>query len=168
MQMMYPIIGNRSNVALALGFGFASQNYYINQLITTTPESIGFSPIPDSVSYRKYKLNTNYLTIPLELRIRTNPDPHYRRSFKIYPGFRLGGLVNGHTKYVGDDLNTGEQIKVKEYHIRHLEKLNYGLTLRIGYGKIMLHGYYSLTELFDKTYTGSIHPFEVGLSLVLF
>jgi hypothetical protein len=168
IQMMYPILGKRSNVAMAIGFGYASQNYYLDQMVQIDNDKVAFTPIPDSISFKKYKINTNYLTLPLELRIRTNPDPHYRRSFKIYPGFRLGALVNFQTKYIGRDLQTQEPIKEKKYYTKHIEKLNYGVSLRVGYGKIMVHGYYSLNQLFDDTFDGSITPIELGLSIVLF
>lgn len=168
LQMMYPVIGKRSNVAMALGFGFASQNYFLDHFLISNHDGVWFTPIPDSLDYRKYKISTNYLTLPVELRIRTNPDKHYRRSFKIYPGFRIGGLVNVHTKYIGQDPQTLEHIKVKAYHIRHIDKLNYGITLRIGYGKIMAHGYYALNPLFDAETIEPVYPVELGISIVLF
>ncbi|MGE4287655.1 MAG: outer membrane beta-barrel protein [Salinivirgaceae bacterium] len=168
LQMMYPILGNRSNVALALGFGYAVQNYYLDHFLHTNTTDAWFTKIPDNLSYSKYKLTTNYLTIPFELRIRTNPDALYRRSFKIYPGFRAGYLVNVHTKYVGESPDTGEDIKIKEYHIKRINPLSYGPTIRIGYGKLMLHGYYSLSGLFDSVTLNPLNTYEVGLSIVLF
>ncbi|MGD9992786.1 MAG: outer membrane beta-barrel protein [Salinivirgaceae bacterium] len=168
LQMMYPILGNRSNVALALGFGYAVQNYYLDHFLHTNTDDAWFTQIPEDLSYSKYKLTTNYLTLPFELRIRTNPDPQYRRSFKIYPGFRAGFLINVHTKYVGESPDTGEDIKVKEYHIKQISPFSYGPTIRIGYGKLMLHGYYSLTNLFDAVSLNPVNAYEVGLSIVLF
>jgi len=124
MQMMYPIIGNRSNVALAIGFGFASQSYFLTSFVKSNSDSAWFKPIPDTISYHKYKISTNYITFPIEFRFRTNPDANYRRSFKVYPGFRIGGLVNFHSKYVGEDPQTLEPIKVKEYYLRHMNQFD--------------------------------------------
>jgi hypothetical protein len=168
LQMMYPILGNRSNVAFAMGFGYAVQNYYLDHFLHTNTDDAWFTPIPEDLEYSKYKLTTNYLTLPFELRIRTNPDAQYRRSFKIYPGFRAGYIINVHTKYVGDSPETGEYIKIKEYHIKKLNPFSYGPTIRIGYGKLMVHGYYSLSNLFDSETLGPINTYEVGLSIVLF
>jgi len=168
LQMMYPFIGNKSNVALAIGFGLASQNYYLKEYIFTNANSLWFTPIPDTIHYSKYKLNTNFLTIPLELRIRTNPNNPNRLSFKFYPGFRAGIMINVHTKYVGRDLDSNEKIKEKSFDIKHMSKFNYGLSLRVGYGKFMIHGYYSLVGLIDSGKGPDITPIEAGISIILF
>ncbi|MBI9068726.1 MAG: PorT family protein [Salinivirgaceae bacterium] len=168
LQMMYPIIGNNSNVAFAVGFGFSSQNYYLKEYISFNNDSIWFTPIPDSINYKKYKLSTNYITIPVELRFRTNPRGLSRRSFKIYPGFRAGMLVNVHTKYLGKDFETDEKIKEKEYNLKHINRIDYGPTLRIGYGKFMVHGYYSLVNLFEENKGPELTPIEVGVNIILF
>lgn len=167
-QMMYPIIGNKSNVALALGFGLASQNYYLKEFIHTNQDSLWFVSIPDSIDYVKYKLNTNYLTLPIEFRIRTNPDKITRRSFKIYPGFRAGMLINVHTKYIGHDLENGERIKEKHFDLKHLAKFDYGVSLRVGYGKFMMHTYYSLSGLIEPGKGPKLTPIEMGISVILF
>ncbi len=168
LQMMYPIIGNKSNVAFAVGFGLACQNYYLSEYIFTNPDSLWFVPIPDTINYKKYKLNTNYLTIPIELRIRTNPNKETRNSFKIYPGFRVGVMINKHTKYIGRDLQNSGRIKKKEFDIKHIAMFDYGLSLRVGYGKFLFHGYYSLSELVDEGKGPTIKPFEIGITVILF
>jgi len=168
IQMMYPIIGNKSNFAIAAGFGLACQNYYLKEFIHTNSDSLWFVPIPDTINYKKYKLNTNYLTIPIEFRIRTNPNKENRTSFKIYPGFRAGVLVNVHTKYIGRDLANNEKTKVKLFNIKHVAKFDYGLTLRIGYGKILFHSYYSLTQLIEPNKGPVITPVEFGITVILF
>ncbi len=167
-QMMYPIIGTKSNVAMAMGFGLASQNYFLKEYIFTNSDSIWFLPIPDTINYSKYKINTNYLTVPLELRIRTNPSKETRRSFKIYAGIRVGMLINVHTKYIGTNLDTGEKIKEKRFDIEHISKFNYGVTFRVGYGKFLFHSYYSLSQLVEQNKGPKITPFELGVSLILF
>lgn len=168
IQMMYPIIGNKYNFAIAAGFGLASQNYYLKEFIHTNSDSLWFVSIPDTINYKKYKLNTNYLTIPIEFRIRTNPNKETRRSFKIYPGFRAGILVNVHTKYIDHDLENNEKIKVKLFNIKHIACFDYGLTLKIGYGKFLFHTYYSLTQLIEPSKGPAITPVEIGVTVILF
>jgi hypothetical protein len=168
IQMMYPLIGNKSNVALALGFGLASQNYYLDKFIKPNQDSLFFVTIPDTIDYVKYKLNTNYLTLPVEFRIRTNPNKTNRRSFKIYPGFRAGMMINVHTKYIGHDLESDERIKEKSFDLKHIAKFDYGVSLRVGYGKIMMHTYYSLSDLIEPGKGPKLTPVEVGVSVILF
>ncbi len=166
-QMMYPVLGNKSNTAVAIGFGIACQNYYLNSFINYNNDSLWFTEIPDSLNYSKYKLNTNYITIPVEIRFRTNPNDN-NKSYKIYAGFRAGMLINSHTKYVGRDPVTDEKIKEKQFYIKHIEQFDYGVTLRVGLGKFMLNGYYSLSTLFTPDKCCTITPIEIGATIVLF
>lgn len=168
VQMMYPILGSKSNVALAIGFGAAFQNYFIDKFIQTTDDSLHFVAIPDSLDYNSYKLNTNYLTVPIEIRFRTNPSGLSRLSTKIYPGFRVAYLINSKTKYVGRDKDSGNKIKEKEFFIDHIPQFDYGVSLKVGRGRFLLHSYYSLSTLFSGASQGSVVPFEVGLTIILF
>lgn len=166
--MMYPIIGNKSNVAFAIGFGAAFQNYYLDQFIVTSPDSVHFTPIPDSLNYKLYKLNTNYLTIPIEVRFRTNPTGISRLSTKIYLGFRVGYLINSKTKFVRWDEQTKKKIKEKEFYISHIPNFDYGMSLKVGRGRFLVHSYYSLSTLFNESAISKIVPIEIGLTLFLF
>ncbi len=167
LQMMYPVLGNKSNTALAIGFGLACQNYYLNSFINYNNDSLWFTEIPDSLNCTKYKLNTNYITVPIEIRFRTNPNNN-NKSYKIYAGFRAGMLINSHTKYVGKNPLTNEKIKEKQFYIKHIEKFDYGVTIRIGLGKFMLNGYYSLSTLFTPDKCCTVTPYEIGATIVLF
>lgn len=168
LNMMYPIIGNRSQVAFAAGFGLACQNYYTKSMIQYNGDSIWFTPIPDSLDSKKYKLSTTYLTFPIEIRFRTNKNES-NKSFKIYGGFRGGIMINNHTKYEGrDPQNNNEKIKTKTFYVKHFNLIDYGPTLRIGYGKFMVNGYYSLSSLFAKGEGPELIPFEFGFSIILF
>jgi len=167
LQFMQAIVGVKSNVALAAGFGWANQNYYLNNFVNTNSDSIWFTQIADSLNHKKYKLNTNYLIIPIELRFRSNPDAE-SKSYKLYVGFRAGLMINSHTKYVGNDRFTDKRIKEKQYNIKHLEPIDYGVTLRFGKGDFMLNGYYSLSNLFLKEKGYELTPVEIGLTIVLF
>lgn len=167
LQLMAPIIGNKKNIALASGIGWANQNYYLNNFVNTNSDSVWFTQIPDSLNHKKYKLNTNYLIIPVELRFRTNPDAE-SKSYKLYLGFRAGLMINSHTKYVGNDRFTDKRIKEKQYNIEHLSPIDYGVTLRMGKGDFMINGYYSLSSLFLKEKGYELTPIEIGVTIVLF
>jgi len=46
LNMMYPLLGNRSHVAFAAGFGLACQNYYTDAMIQYNSDSLWFTKIP--------------------------------------------------------------------------------------------------------------------------
>src|SRR5436190_15054478 len=119
------------NVAFGWGIGFSSQNFHTNAAYfqDDIADTSGFVPIPDSIEYDLNKLSLNYLDIPLELRFRTNANAKGNR-LKLALGFKLGVLLNAHMKF--DDGDNKE----KNYHLKNIPDLHYGLTARLGFGHI--------------------------------
>lgn len=152
----------QGNVALAWGLGFSSQNVHSN----TFPEynadqsKTFLAPFPDSVHYDLNKLSCNFIDAALELRLRTNENEN-RKRFKFSAGIKGGYLVQSHTKF--EDSNT----KIKTYDIRNLNKFQYGVIARIGYGKWGVSGYYSLVNLFSNGKGPDVVPVSIGISLAL-
>ena len=156
----------RSPISVALGFGFSSFNIHSRSSLTVDAVSGGsiFKKLPDSIDISRNKISLNYLEIPLEIRFRTRPNTK-NQSFKLALGFKAGYLIQSHTKYKGDDLNTKmvDKIKVKYFDLPNLSSWRYGITARIGYGMFNLYGFYSLQGLFTKTAPGQ--PNSQGLTI---
>lgn len=149
----------KGNVAFSWGIGFSSQNFHTNAYYVQDDnvDTSGFTPFPDSIEYDLNKLSANYLDIPLELRFRTNANVKGNR-LKLSLGFKLGVLLNAHTKF--DDGDS----KVKTYHLRNIPDLHYGLSARLGFGSIGISYFQSLTTLFGKDEGVEIHPYSIGIS----
>lgn len=151
-------------ISVALGLGFSGINMSTNlQFLQDSLGNTVLTPYPDSVfsDIKRNKLSTNYVNIPFELRYRSKPDKAYRR-WNVAAGFKFGLLVQSHFKY------ETKAIKLKTYSIDNLNLLNYGPTLRFGYGQISVYGYYSLSGLFEKGKGPEITPFNFGLVLAPF
>ncbi len=171
----------KKNVNIGFGVGLTSHNVYHNMLV-------GYNAIADSavlinyptripnnattvaddslnIEYKKNKISTTYIDVPIELRFMTNANAKGRR-FKIAVGGRVGYLINGHTKYKGGDYlyGTNTDIKLKQGIIQNINKLRYGATARIGYGNFNLFGYYALSQMFEKNKGPEIAPFSIGFS----
>ncbi len=164
---MYEVPFNKGgNFSFGIGVGFASHNYYTNAVVTRF-DSAGvnysqFSVVGDTIKDRG-KLSLNYVDLPLELRFRTNPNKK-GYQWKLAIGAKLGYLVNAHEKIIDKD-----KIKVKVYDYPNVTQWRYGVTGRIGYGKVMLSGFYSLSPLFeDGTSTQTINQFSLGISIMPF
>lgn len=165
--LMYDIaLGKSPNLSVAPGFGIATYNVFNNSLISKdTDGKTIFTQIPDSIDYKKNKLVTSYLDVPLEIRMRTKPNSKNNKSFRLAVGARVGLLINGHTKYKGKDLTGGNSdVKFKNLLVPNINKFRYGLSGRIGYGNINVFGYYSLSPLFEKDKGPEINQFSVGIS----
>jgi hypothetical protein len=157
----------KSDFSLAIGAGVTSHNFYSDGIIDTITRDGGLRPF-DKVyrgkSYEKNKISITFLDIPLELRYRAKND------FRASVGFKVGFLLDSHTKYRGYDylFGTTEELKVKHHEVRNVEKVRYGFTARFGWKFINLTGFYSMTGLFKKGHGDEMYPISVGISLMPF
>ena len=165
--IMYNLLGKHSNIGLATGFGISFANFASNTYIDETNPTTIFSVIPDTLNYQKSQISTTYIDLPVEIRLRTNPNEK-KKSVKFYLGFKLGYLLNNKTKYKGDDFVTGKHTKIRKYDLPNINPFRYGPYFRIGYSKLTVTGYYALYELFDKNKAPKIAPISLGISIIIF
>lgn len=160
---MYNYQFGESHYSLAFGAGIGSHNLYANAFVNdTTGNSTVFIPI-DSLSYKRSKLSLTYLDIPLEIRMKT------AKKFRLALGFKLGFLINKHTKYKGKDIHSDDDnIILKSTNVKYLETLRYGPTFRIGYKWFNLVAYYQMTHLFKPDQGPELYPISVGITLMPF
>jgi hypothetical protein len=146
-------------VSLAFGGGFSTHDVHTNGKIVYSIDGKYTSFDPITTKYNTNKLSLNYFEVPLELRIRTKGE----HSFKFTIGGKVGYAFNTHTKFEDKDG------KLKVYKIKNIDPLRYGVTVRIGYNKFVLQGFYALSELFVKGH-GEAHmvPFSVGIGMLLY
>ena len=170
----YPI--STSNFSFAWGLGFSSHNFYSDGVPALGRDGLGK---PDGttvfqtlgtyynqiVDYKINKLNITYLEIPLELKFKTRAS--HNRMLKFSLGVKVGYEISNHTKYKGNDVieKTDDQVTIKKYDIKNINKWNYAVTARIGRGMFNLVGYYSLSKIFDKDMGPQMYPISVGISI---
>ncbi len=162
----FPI--STSNFSVAAGFGFSSHNLYSDNLFVWDDDDDGnyhFEKIPEDQEYDNNKLSLNYLNIPLEIRYRTRNTP---RTFRIHAGVKGGWLVSGHTKYKGETEPDEREIKVKEKSLDNINPFLIGVYGRIGYGRVNLNAYMSMTDIFTDNNAEGANFMSVGLSFILF
>ncbi len=151
----------KSIFGFAFGLGISSHNVRHNGMFietTRTDTTSAFTYlIPRTSPSKKNKLSTNYIEVPLELRIRTNG----KKPFRFYPGVKIGYLFNIHAKVIDD---TG---KWKFYTFPNANPLRYGATARIGYGKINFVGFYGLNSVFRDNKGVQLIPWSAGISLIM-
>jgi hypothetical protein len=154
----------------AAGLGISTENVYFEKTIVdikATTASLPFRDVSDTNHYKKYKVATTYLELPVELRYSSNPENN-KRSFKLAIGAKVGTLLNAHTK--GKELqtksgNTINDYTVKENTKRFFNQNRLSLTGRIGYGNLSIFGAYAITPLFKEGMAPAIRPLTVGLML---
>lgn len=156
----------KSNVSFAVGIGLGIHNYYTNSNIITnnlgTDSSFSsFSVIPDSISYKRNKLTMTYFDIPAEIRYRSKPNEK-GYSWKVAVGGQIGYLLSTKTKVIQDSK------KYKTFNYPNMEKWRVGLNARVGYGKVSINGFYSLSSIFEENKGSKYNPFTIGITLMPF
>lgn len=149
------------NFGVAFGFGITSNHYYHNGTFARLNDTNNraydtLMPLPAGTNYKINKLALNYIDGSFEFRIRSSG----KNPFKFYPGFKIGYMFNGHSKFV-DDVH-----KYKLFRISGMKDLRYGPYLRVGIRNITLYGMYSLTPFYKNERGQEIQNFSVGISLL--
>ncbi len=144
-------------VNLKTGFGIVMNNYrYAKDLIYVNEPDKTYIQLNET-PFKKDKLFTEYLTVPVLLNFSSNPD-HDSKSFHFSAGPTFGLLVKSRTK---QKLPGGK--KIKGNYPYNLEKFRTGLRAEIGYGPVNFYGSYSFTPI--HKYGLEQYPFAIGLSL---
>jgi hypothetical protein len=166
--MLYNIQLGESNITFSPGAGISSHNMYNNAFVVVDTMGVSnlipFDTLYPGLSYKKNKLTVTYLDIPFEFIYASH------NGMRLSLGFKVGFLLQSHTKYKGDDFinNTNTGLKTKDLKLRNIDQYHYGVLARIGWRWINVYGYYSLSNLFVRNYGPQMYPISVGISLIPF
>ena len=86
--------------SVAFGLGVGTSNMYFKNMvidIKSKTNTLPFNNVDSVDHFKKYKLTTAFLEIPLELRFTFDPE-NENKSIKAAIGVKVGTLLNVHTK----------------------------------------------------------------------
>lgn len=156
--------------SLAIGLGISTSNISFKKMNVDLKAASGLLPFTalDSANhFKKYKLATSYLEIPLEFRYTSKPnDPN--KSVKAALGLKVGTLVNAHTKGKTLQDRNGTTLNAfveKENSKRFLNTTHFMATARVGYGIFSLFGSYQLNKLLKDGTGPDIKLYQIGITL---
>jgi hypothetical protein len=163
IAFMYDFPINKTNLSLAAGLGIGTSGVFLkNHVLNMDDGTTDVAKFSSDNSFKKYKVATTYLELPLELRYRSVPD-NANKGFKLALGVKIGNLMNAHTKErsdLGGARNT-EKIANK----RFFNSWRYAATARIGLGNFALFGSYNLNPLFKDNGNIDIRPYSIGIAI---
>ncbi|MEI7983670.1 MAG: outer membrane beta-barrel protein, partial [Bacteroidota bacterium] len=118
----YNVPFGKSNFGFAIGLGISVHNLYWNYYFKGSNDSLQFVKVPDAIGYKRSKLTMPYIEIPIEFRFKT------KSKFAMGIGFKVGYMIYGHSKWVGDDylFNTNNTLKTSVKDIKNIQKFAYG------------------------------------------
>lgn len=116
--------------------------------------------------YKKFKLQTGYLEVPVELRFVTDP-ANMSKSWKFALGAKVGTLIAAKTKAKIDLDQAGDGGYItKTSAKRHFNGFRLAGTARVGLGNFSLFGTYTVTELFKDGFgPAGIRPYTIGVTI---
>ncbi len=164
-----PFKGN-PRFSVGFGIGIGTTNMYFKKMevdLTAGSSKLPFNSLDSSNHFKKYKLSTAALEVPVELRFTADPE-HSNKSIKAAIGVKVGTLLGVHTK--GKTLqNKSDQginsYTAKESGKRHFNNTTLAATARVGYGNFSLFGSYQFTSLLKDGVGPDIKPFQIGICL---
>lgn len=157
-------LGESKSHTVSLGVGYTGHNYFSYSRILNpyTSDTLQLAQYRDVDGFKRYKVNCNYIDMPLELRFRI------KDAWKIGVGFKFGILVNAKTKFVGNN-DDGVKIHEKYTYIKNVERYAYSATLRVGYKWVSLFAAVQLNEVFEVGHQApTFIPLSVGLTFAPF
>lgn len=149
----------------AAGVGLGTDNMFFKQTTIDLRKSPLTFDRDTSISYKKYKLATGFLEIPVELRYTANPT-NFNKSFKVALGMKVGTMIDAHTKAkITSDKsgNGGYTLKIRDR--RNFNSTRLAATLRVGYGVFSVFGTYQINAFVKEGYGPNIRPYTIGLSI---
>ena len=155
--------------SVAFGLGVGTSNMYFKNMVVDIKSKTNKLPftVVDSVNhFKKYKLATQFLQIPLELRITLKPMQEMK-SFKFAIGAKVGTLLNVHTKgktLLDKNGATVNNYSAKETGKSFLNSTRLAATARIGYGNFSLFGSYQFNNIFKDGVAGDMKLVQIGLN----
>jgi len=135
-----PINKNR-NWSLGIGLGYSKNSVNHNLLISKEPLGTYAYELIESSQFTKNKFSQHLVEFPFEIRWRTSTLENYK-FWRIYTGFKLGYVFASNIKFKGTPENN------IMHNIGDFEKLQYGLTLAVGYNTWNAYLYYGLNSVF--------------------
>ena len=158
-------------MSVAVGLGVSTSNIYFkemeaniisqNKLLPFT--ETGGSGVPN---FKKYKMTTAYVEVPLEFRFTANPNTP-SKGLKFAVGGKVGSLISASTKgklrqnvAAGTTINDYTQkIKSKNY----FTGTRITGTARVGYGNFSLFGAYAFSPVFKDGVAADMKLLQFGL-----
>ncbi|MDB5207291.1 MAG: PorT family protein [Flavisolibacter sp.] len=157
-------------LSVALGPGLATDHVFLDKMtagIKDNTTSVIFKNAADTSHFKKYKVATAFLELPVELRFSSNPEAD-GKSFKVAIGAKVGTMIAAWVKGKTLEDKSGNELNdylLKEKSKRFFNTTRISLTGRVGYGHFSAFTSYSLTSLFKEGVGPKMNAMSIGLTI---
>ncbi|MBK9532030.1 MAG: outer membrane beta-barrel protein [Chitinophagaceae bacterium] len=156
--------------SVAFGLGLGTSNMYFKNMtvdLKSKTNTLPFRNVDSIDHFKKYKLTTAFLELPVELRYTFDPE-NESKSMKAAIGFKVGTVLNVHTK--GKTLLDKNGATINSYTAKETAKgyfngTRLAATARVGYGNFSIFASYQLNNILKDGVGPDMKLFQVGLNL---
>jgi hypothetical protein len=149
----------RGKVRFVYGVGIDFNNYRFSKDVNLVPDSKPLATTISTKDYKKNKLVTQYLTVPvlLDFEIGRGDD-----GVKLAFGPNFGYLIGCHQKLKWNERGTSKE-KVRDDF--NLEQFRMGYEVQFGYNNFTLYGRYFPNSIFKANQGPDVSSVSVGILL---
>lgn len=161
-QQNIHLIDNYLNLSTGLGFDI-NRYQFANKVKLNADSAFTWGNVDSTgtFSYKKNRLTTYYVTVPLLLEVNTNKNPH--KSFHLAVGVVGKYLLGARTKQIVEkNGDTHKQIRNDGYNLQPFQLNAYA---SVGYGNVTLFAQYGINELFLTAKGPELQAFSAGIRL---
>jgi Outer membrane protein beta-barrel domain len=157
----------KNKVRLIYGPTFEFSRYNFTNAIKFTPNqpSLQINREPEGVRHVNNRLYTSWLQVPVMIGYESNPKrkgQSFRAAVGVYGSLLL---ASNHEYRVEGEAN---EVNIKDDF--NLNTFRYGLTGRIGFGRVTLYADYALNSMFKEDQApaafNKLHSFSIGMTLL--
>lgn len=171
IMMDFPFKTN-PHFSVALGLGVSSSNMYFKDTYIdisgkTNTNALRFQNVKDTTHFKKFKLQTSVLEIPVEFRFTSNPE-NPGKSWKLAAGAKIGTMLSAVTKgknLLSSSGGTVNDFTQKEKAKRFFNKTRFAVTGRAGYGSLSLFTVYQVNAFIKEGMGPDVRPYTIGLTI---
>jgi hypothetical protein len=159
----------RLSIGAGLGIG-TSNIFFHNQYVKVAVQgntTLAFTPQDGGNHWKKFKLVTTYLEVPLELRYALDPE-NPNKSWKFAVGTKIGLMLSAYTKAKTFQNTAGQtllNVTEKESSKQYFNTTKLAFTARVSKGPVGVFGQFQANSLIKSSAGPSVFPFSFGIVL---
>ncbi|MGB0891045.1 MAG: porin family protein [Flavobacteriaceae bacterium] len=155
-------LNKQQNFGIAIGAGYSFDSYNHQLKVDNLNNVLSYS-VDGTLNSNTFKIHN--IDIPFEVRWRTSTAQKFK-FWRVYPGFKLSYNLSNTFSYTDVNGVVNTISNLGDYN-----KLQYGLTLSVGYDAFNAYTYLGLSPLFNNAAIGAekinTKQFKVGLIFYL-
>jgi len=158
--------------SIGAGLGIGSSNIYFNGTYPqvanfNSPTLVFTSPNGAASGFKKFKLVTTFLEVPLELRFAVDPE-HMDKSWKVAVGTKIGLMLSAYTKGVDPTNGSGQVVahtSEKESSKQFFSTVKFEPTIRVSKGVFGIYAQLQANSLIKSGAGPAVFPVSFGFVL---